>query len=877
MTRLSFRLLLLAFPKHLRDRIGRPLLQTLMTDSRVQTRWSPLRTVGAAWDILRAGLSARFSTGVHTPEPRRGLRGVVEDLHQVRRSLSRRKVYGVTVVATLAIGIAVSATIFAIITTVFVRDLPYRDPSRLAFMWSRLAWVGVPRAWVAGPHIDLLTRDSKTIDAIVPIRTRPSTIQVNGRPEAIVAAFSHAPIFGVLGVSPQLGRGFVEADEPQNFAILSHDTWVRSFGARPDVIGASFELGSDRLEVIGVMPKDFHFLVHSSLGEPRAVDIWLPTRWPLATMSDGQFAFAALVRIAPDATLAQAQQELEILGKQIDEKRFKSRGFGWDLIAIQEDLTRSAWAPMRLLGVAAALLLLVMAANMAGVMVTRQHDRQREFAVRTALGAPRGSLARLILLESVGLWVVAATAGLGVTALILPIIASSTTLPLPRLQEVRLDWIVVGVTMALSVAGGLIFGMVPAFKATRGPVTAGINDVGRGNSGRQTFARSALVVAEVTVAVALVAGGTMLLRSYAAVRAIDPGFSAPAVLTAYLALDTARYPEEAQAVTLFTQIVTRISALPGVLSVGGTTSPPLGGDTDQTPSEPAGWTPKPDAEPVLMSDIIRVTPGYFSAMGIVVKEGRDFSWSDSRAAQQVAVVDERYAEEAWPGQSALGRTVSMNAKDLPGATVIGVVRHARQYRYDVDDRPQIFRPHSQSTTPSLTLAIRTAGDPESQLPALRRIVAEADPRLPVSRVSTMSTVVDAALLDRMLQLILVATFALSAIFLAAVGVYSVLSAMVNDRAREIGIRMALGADAGSVRMFVVARMAWLTGLGLVLGVGCALAASGVVEPLLFQVSPTDPTSLIWTAGLVLAAAATATYLPVRRATRIDPASALKGD
>jgi putative ABC transport system permease protein len=872
----TFRLLVRAFPKHLRDRIGRPLVQTLLSDCKSGGRFSLARFIAGAWDVVRAGLAARLARPSSPPEPRRGWRGIVEDLHQVRRSLARRKAFAVTVVLTLSIGIAVSATIFAVISTVFVRDLPYRDPSRLGFMWTRLAWIGVPRAWVAGPHIDLLAREAKTIESIVPIRANSGSVQINNRPEVVVAGFTHAPIFDVLGVRPMLGRGFVQADEPLNVAILSHHTWTNTFGGNPNVVGTSFEFGSDRMEVIGVMPEDFRFVVHSSLGEPRTVDIWFPTRWPLATMSDTAFGFAALVRVRPGMSLEQAQLELETIGRQLDAKRFKSRGFGWDLVGVQTDLTRSAWAPMRLLGIAASLLLLVMAANMAGLMLTRQAARQREFAVRTALGAPRSSLARLVLLESITLWVIAAGVGLGLTATALPVIAASTSLPLPRLQEVRLDWTISGVVMAASILGGLIFGLLPAVRATRRVSGASMQEVGRGNSARATTARSALVVAEVAVAVALVAGGTMLLRSYASLRHTDPGFRPEGVMLAYLPLDTAKYPQEAQAVSLFSGLLTRIQTMPGVLAVGGTTSRPLGGDTDQAPALPEGWTP-PEGGESLMSDLIRVTPGYFSAMGIQVLEGRDFAWTDAANGQPVVVVDERFAREAWPNQPALGRRVSLSRSDKIDPVVVGVVRHARQYRYDADDRPQLFRPYAQDTTSFLTLAVRTSGDPEAIMPALRRVVGEADARLPVARVTTMSDVVDLALLDRVIQLTLVATFAISAIFLAALGVFSVLSAMVGDRAREIGIRMALGADAGNVRRLVVRRTAWLTGAGLVVGLIATLAASRILEPLLFQISAHDGTSLAWTTALVLAAALVATYVPVRRATKIDPVTALKRD
>ncbi len=877
MTRLVFRILLLTFPRRLRDQVGRPLLQTLIADSHPGGRLSPGRWLAGAWDLCRAGLAARVAERAYHRAPGRGLGGLRDDLVQVTRGLAGRKGFAATVIATLAVGIAVSGTVLTIITTVFVRELPYRDPSRLAFLWTRLAWVGVPRAWVAGPHIDLLDREAQSIEAIVPVRTSSSSVLINGRADVLVAGFTHAPLFDVLGVAPAIGRAFVEADEPRNVAILSHQVWARDFGRRPDIVGASFDVGSDRMEIIGVMPEDFRFLVHSSLGAPRAVDIWLPTRWPLPTMSDGSFGFAALVRIAPHATLAQAQAELEILGKRVDESRFKSRGFGWDLTPIREDLTGSAWAPMRLLGWAAALLFVVVAANMAGLMLTRHLDREREFAVRTALGAPRRDLARLVLLESVALWVTAAAIGLGAVALIVPVLAGATSLPVPRLQELRFDWTVAAGTLAMSALGGLLFGLIPAWRATprASSMTTTLNR--RGHSARTGWARSVLVVAEVALAATLIAGSVLLLRSYRAVTASDPGFRADGVLLSELRLDTQAYPEEDQAVARFRGIIERAAALPGVSAIGGTTSRPLSGQADQAPVTPEGWVPREAGATSIMTDLMRVTPGYLGAIGMSLIEGRDVAWSDRRDGQPVVVIDERLAREAWPDGRAVGRTLRYTVNDSVTATVIGVVRHARQYRYERDDRPQIYVPHAQDTTAFLILALRVDGDPMAVVQPLRDIVSEADPRIPVSQATTMPAVVDDTLLTSRLQLGLVAIFAVASIALAALGVYSVLAAMVHERTRELGIRMALGAGVGAIRQEVFRRMAAVVGAGLVLGGLAIVAMSSVVSPLLFGVTTRDLASYLVTGTLVVLGALLAAWRPIRRATRIDPAIALRAE
>ena len=870
------RLLLLAFPPEIRARVGRPLIQTLVTDSRAGGRLSFARLVSGAWDVLRAGLAARFSRSRSTARVSgRGLRGVADDLHHVRRSLTRKKTFAATVLVTLTLGIGITTTIAAIGDSVFVRQLPYRDPSRLAFMWTKLEWIGVPRAWIAGPHIDLLDREAVTIDSIVPLRTDTPAVMVAGQPDVVTAALSTANLFDVLGVRAMVGRTFVTADEPRNVAILSHAWWRRSFGSDPAVVGKFFELGPDRMEVIGVMPEDFRFAVHSSLGDPRAIDVWLPTRWPLATMSDSAFGFAALVRVKPEATLAQAQNELDIIGKRLDETRYKKRGFGWQLTGVQDDLTKAARAPIVLLAVAAALLLLVVAANMAGLMLTRHADRRREFTVRAAIGAPRGALVRLVLIESTVLWMAAGLAGLAFAAGALRMVASTPWLPIPRLEEVRIDSMIVLGTLVASMMGGIIFGLIPALRATRSTSAMALSEVSRGNSARGGLARSALVTSEVALAVVLVAAGAVLLRSYQALRHVDPGFSEGQVLLSYLPIDVGRYPKESQAVDMFRRLIEGAEALPGVVAAGGTTSRPLSGDVDQTPATPEGWVAPANTEGGIMSDLFRVTPGYLEAQGITIVEGRDFTWADRADGAQVALVDERFARQAWPGSSGIGRKVALH--DGPTVQVVGVVRHARQYRYEEDDRPQILRPYAQDTTEALTLAVRTTGDPEAIVGSLRGILAGIDARQPMARITTMNRVVSLTLRDRLLQLAMVAVFAISAILLAAIGVYSVLASLVADREREIGIRMALGASAESVRGLVMRRMARLTLAGLATGTVVAFGLSRLLDPLLFGVTARDPGSFASTIALVLVAALAAAYVPVRRATAIDPTRALKAD
>lgn len=886
------RLLLLSFPASIRERVGRQLAQTLLADStRASGRLAPWRLLVNSLDVVRAGLAerARHARESHHASEARTDPFVVErraggrwrsslgaDLRHARRSLARRPTFALTVFATLALGLGLITAVFSVVNGVLLNELPYRDPARLAFMWTKLDWIGVPRAWVAGPHIDRLTREAPSVESIVPLRTSEEQLIGDGTPEVVRAGWTTGTLFDVLGVSALHGRTFVTDDEPRNVAILGHALWQQRFGGDPAVIGRTIELGENRLEVVGVMPKDFHFLVHASLGGPRQVDVWLPTRWPLSEMSDGAFGFAALVRVRPASTLAQAQAELDVIARRLDAERYKSRGFGWQLVGVQDDLVKDARPALLLILAAASLLLIVVCANVVGLLLVRHADRRREFAVRTALGARRGDVVRLVVVECLVLSFAAGAAGLALAWMFVRAIAASGAVPVPRLDEVTIDWTSLGFVLVLALAAGLAASVLPAWRFARAPASSPLAEAARGSSGRTSRGRAVLVAAELALAVVLVAGCALLLRSYGAMRAVDPGFDPTGTLTADIRLLMPRYPQEAQAVDFFARVTDALRAVPGVTAVGASTAAPLDADADQAGVVPRDWVPPPGANPSIMVDLIRSTPGYFAATGIDLVAGRDFTWSDRAGAQPVAIVDATFARQAWPNAEAVGKTVSINTDATP-VTIVGVVRHARQYKLEADDRPQVFRPYAQDTTLGLTLAIRTAADPETLVDPLRRAVWAIDPKQPIAGVTTLRRAVDQALLGRRLQLEALGAFATGAALLSAIGLYGLLASIVGERTREIGIRMALGADRRAVRRMVGRRVLLITSCGLITGAIAAGLAARMLAPFLFGVTPRDPFALTATFVLLVMLVAVASYVPVRRATSVDPARALRSE
>jgi putative ABC transport system permease protein len=879
MLRWYCRALLRAFPHDMRDRIGRSLAQTLATDCRAPGGRVALTCLFSnSVDLIRAGLAERLARRRADREPRRDLvtrlRALAADLSHARASLRRRPTFAVTVFLTIALGIGLNTAVFSIVHRVLVAELPYRDPSRLGFIWTKLAWIGVPRAWMAAPHIDRLGRETSTIEELVPLRTNDMQMVGGDAPVIIRAGMTNSRLFDVLGTRPLYGRTFVLEDEPRNVVVLGHAIWKGRFGADPAIVGRSIEVGGDQMEVLGVLPEDFRFLVHASLGSPREPDLWIPVQWQLSKMNENAFAFAALVRVRPGRTLAEAQAELDTIGARLDRERYKSRGFGWQLVGVQEDLVKDARPALLLILGGSGLVLLVVAANIAGLVLVRQGDRRRELGVRAALGASRRDLVRLVLVECLALSLTAGVAGVALAWILVRAIVASGALPVPRLDEVGLDVTVLLFSLALAIATGLAAAAVPAWRAGRRDAGHALADAARGSSGRVSPTRAVLVAIELALAVVLLAGGALLARSYVTLRAVDPGFDGSGTLAANIQLLMQRYPQEAQAVDFFHRLTDQLRLMPDVTAVGASSSPPLSGDTDQASLRPDGWVPRSSEYSAITADLFRSTPGYFAAMGISLRSGRDFTWSDRAGTQPVAVIDERLAKESWPGADPLGRTIAVDDAKL---TVVGVVRHARVYRLEEDDRPQIYRPYAQDTLTGLTVALRTHGDPERLYDPLRRAVLSLDPKQPIGPMTTMREAVDSTLAGRRLQIEAIGAFAIGAAALAALGLYGVLASFVGERRREIGIRMALGAGRAQVRRLIGVRVLAICGAGLAIGLLAALPLARLIAPMLYGVSPQDPVALSITIAALALLILMTTYLPLRRALRVDPSEALRGE
>jgi putative ABC transport system permease protein len=682
-----------------------------------------------------------------------------------------------------------------------------------------------------------------------------------------------ANLFDVLGVRPALGRPFVEADRKANVVILTDALWRSRFAADPSAVGRFIEVGSERHEVIGVLAPEFRFVVHSSLDEPVKVDAWSVADWDLSAMSDGQMAFAALVRARPDSDLHQLQAELDVIGERLDKQRYKDRGFGWQLTPVKADLVGGSRPGLLMVLGGAAAVLLIVCANVIGLGIVETGRRRRELAVRAALGAGRSRIMGGLVIESVGLALTAGVLGLLVAEVVLRLLTGSSAVALPRIDEVALDTRAILFASVLSLVAGLLIGVLPAIRASRPRLASELRHGGRGSTARGARARGILIAGELALAVMLLAASGVLIRSLVALYRIDPAFVPNHALTADVALPFARYPDEKMAWQFHQQLAERIRALPGVTAVGATTSPPLGGDADQGNATPEGWQGS-GGEKSIMIDWIRSTPGYFQAMGITLQRGRDFAWSDTQSAQPVAIIDESLARQGWPNVDPIGKTLTVEDRKLQ---IVGIVRHARIYRIDRDDRPQVYVPWTQDTTLGLTMVVRGSVDPATLAGPLREAVWAIDRNQPVADVSPMSWRVDETLSERRLQLVVLSACALCAVLLSGIGLYGVISTSVAERTQEWGVRAALGSTPAELRRLVLKNATLLAAIGIGAGLAGALALGRVVERFAFGVSGRDPVSLLVTVAGLLAVALFAAYVPARRASRVDPLVALRQD
>ena len=797
---------------------------------------------------------------------------LLRDLRYGIRMLIRKPGFTAVAVVTLALGIGANTMIFSVVNAVLLSPLPFPDS-------GRLVRIGETHAKYTGnftyaSFLDL-GHETESLENISAARFWSDNLTDGGEPEQVSIMLVSANFFHALGVQPLLGRTFFpEEDTPgrDNVVVISHQLWQRRYGGDPNLIGKVITVGANQRTVIGVMPSGFQSDVLFS-GQ---YDLWAPLV-PGGLLHDNRRShlLAVIARLKPRGTIAQAEAELAALAAGIEQQNpgVDDPELGVTVIGLQERLVAPLRPALIVLLCAVCCVLLIACANVANLLLARSAAREREIAIRIALGASRWRIARQLLTESALLALAGGAAGLLLAVWGVDSITALAPANLPRIDEVRIDGRVLGFTLFSSLLTGILFGIAPALQLPRLSIHDVVKDGGRGSTGvRRRWLRHFLVVSEVAIALVLLIGAGLLINSFWRLQQVDRGFNAENVLTLNLTLS--RQSKNDQQVAFLGEVLERAAQVPGVRSVGVTSTLPLRGGPATTfvieDRQPVDLGDEPSA------DIRVIDSNYFRTMGVPLRAGRVFAETDTAAAPRVMVINETLAKRFWPGEDPIGKRITMKDWGPPlTGEIVGIAGDVKADGLDSENRPMIYWPYPQFPVIFNTIVARTEGDPLRLVGAIKNQIWSVDPDQPVASVSTMEQVLAGSVAPRRFNALLIGLFAAVALALAAVGIYGVISYAVSQRTHELGIRVALGAQGSDVLKLVVGQGMALAVTGVGLGLAAAVWLTRLMSTLLFGVSPTDAPTFVAVAVLLTAVALAACVVPARRATRVDPMVALR--
>jgi putative ABC transport system permease protein len=801
---------------------------------------------------------------------------LVADLRYALRQLRRSPIFTVAAVACLALGIGANTAIFTVINAVLVRPLPYPRPDRLAMLFEGTVGDATDRNNVSPADFLDWQVQSGAFERMAAIYDLGVNLTGHGAPAEVPAEQASAEIFPLLGLTPVLGRTFTAGEDSPgagNVVVLSYGLWQRRFGGARDVIGQVVRVDDKPYTVVGVLGQGAGLV-----GQARTPDLWLPLALDPAQdyrTTAGRY-LTVIARLRPGVTLPAAEADLRTVAARLEAAHPGFNG-GWsaNVVPLNEYVLGPLRQPLLVLAGVVALVLLIACANVANLQLAQATARRREIAVRAALGAGRGRMIRQFLIESVLLSLTGGVAGALLALWLTDALAASATARIPRLGTVDVDLSALGFTLALSVAAGLLFGLAPATQAARADLHEGLKEGARGTAGG-TRTRAALVAGQVALALVLLAGAGLLLKSFANLQRVDLGFEPEHVLTARITLPEVRYTEPARQAAFFESLLARLNALPGVRAAGAINWLPLSGLRSATDFW-FGGRPIPSDADQPTADISVVDPSYFRAMGITLQTGRGIAPTDDARHPKAVVVSERFVRDYFPGQSPLGQQIFMPWGDTLVGTIVGVARDVKHAGVDSVVQPTIYWSMAQFPWSGMHLVLRAEGDLRPLAAALPGVVQSLDPDLAVADVRPLESYLGDALARHRFSMALLAGFAALALALTAVGLYGVIAYTVVQRTRELGIRLALGATPGVVLRGVLRWGLQLVGAGIVVGMVGAVAFTRVLRTLLYQVSATDPLVLGAIVLLLAVVGIVASYAPARRATRVDPMVALRSE
>jgi putative ABC transport system permease protein len=793
---------------------------------------------------------------------------------------------GATAIAivVLSLGIGANAAIFSVTSAVLFRSLPYKDSGSLVFLWESNAAKAVGLWRLSAADYREYRTQNQVLEQMGAMRFQSSDLTVGETPERIETAAVSPAVFDLLGMKPALGRSLApDEDQPDknHVVILSTGLWQRRFGRNPNVLGRKLSLDGNVYTIIGVAPSDFRLPASQS-------ELWIPyTPEPkdFLTTNRGLHLLHVVARLRPGISRERAQSELRIIADRLARQypNFNA-GFSVDLVPLREQLIGDVRPTLWMLIAAVVAVLLIACVNVAHLLLARAGAREREIAVRTALGANTGRLVRQLLTESVLLAVIAGLFGLLLAYWGTWMLAKISPAGLPQGQEISMDWRVLAFTLGVSIVTGIAFGLVPALFSARSNLNLVLRSGGRGGTGGRvrTRVRDVLMVFEVASSAALLMGAGLFIRSLLHLQEVNPGFRTDHVLTMQISLPPARY-SGLRVGLFYDQLLRRVAALPGVQTTGMSRFLPLSGHDIGLNFQVEGQPRLRDVDQP-QAYFRTASGGYFSALGIPLVRGRVFDQRDSQQTPKVAIINEIAARRYWPGENPIGKRILSGLDESDWSTIIGVVGDVKHIGLDAGTDPEMYFHYLQVPPEAMTLAegtaalvIRTNADPTGMTASVRRELRALDPSLPVFNVQTMQDVLYGSVAQPRFRTLLIGMFAALALVLAALGLYGVLAYSVSQRTAELGIRVALGAQPGSILKLVVFQATGLAAIGLVMGIAVALVGSRLMSRFLFGVRPTDPLTLGATCFLILAVAVTASLVPALRAARVDPAIALHAE
>src|SRR5579872_982422 len=809
---------------------------------------------------------------------------IIKDIRYAFRILGRNLSFTIVAVLALALGIGANTAIFSVVNAVLLKPLPYPNPDKLVTVWGQFVGIGIPdnRNNISPPEFIDIQRMNNCFTDVAAIATSNLNLTGTGQPERLAGAIVSPSLFSILGVNAQVGRVFLPEESKvgnDKVILLGHGLWVRRFASDSRIVGTKIGINGEPYMVVGVLPAGFQY--------PQDVDVWTPLAFTpdqLTPNFRGSHGLVVVGRIKPELSGEQVRFDLASLTQRIIEqnRQYPYTRFSFAVLSVPliEDYVGGIQTALWILMAAVAVVLLIACANVANLLLVRASAREREIAIRTAIGAGKGRLVRQLLTESVILSLIGGLTGLLLARIGLNVLIAVGEKSFPRVAAATLDGWVLAFTMLVSLLTGVLFGIVPALQSARSITHESLKEGGRGSTtgaGSHRL-RRALVVVEVALSLVLLAGAGLLLKSFAHLMQVDPGFRADGVLTMRVSLPPERYDKPELVSNFYRSVLDRVSHVPGVQAAGAISLLPLIGvgssgtttvDTKAVPTDQL--TPEADRRVA--------TPGTFQAMGIGLVRGRYFDDRDNATGAPVAIIDETMAQTYWPGDDPIGKRLKFGGlqSTAPWITIVGEVKHVHYRTLEAKSRVQVYVPNAQRPSNAMSLVIRTPEEPLALAATVQREVLAVDSDQPVYKIATMQQLIADSVARRRLSMLLLAIFAGAALLLAAVGIYGIISYSVAQRSHEMGIRMALGASRWSLLRLMLGQSLWMTLTGAAIGLVGSIVLTRFMATMLFDVKASDPSTFALVALLLIVVALAASYIPARRATGVDPVNALRDE